>query len=86
MASLRCRRSDSRPNDHAGHARAAFKHRRLAAAQRAVAGGRGAIDFVVHVAAVVGGEDDDRVVRELEPVEPSSSVPMASSMLWIIAA
>ena len=67
--STAARFGDSRPHHDTGHACAAFKHRRLAAAQRAVAGGRGAIDFVVHVAAVVGGEDDDRVVGQLEPVE-----------------
>ena len=52
----------ARPADDAGHAEAAFQRRALAAGERRLAAvGPGEV-----LGAVVGGEDDDRVV--LEPV------------------
>ena len=68
-AAASARSGDARPNDDAGHTSTALEHRGLPAPQRRVAGGRGAIDSVIHVAAVVGGENDDGVVGKLEPVE-----------------
>jgi multicomponent Na+:H+ antiporter subunit A len=60
---------DSRPDHDGGHPCAAFKQGRLAAAQRAVAGGRHAVHAVIHVAAVVRSEKNDGVIGELQPVK-----------------
>lgn len=57
------------PGDDHGNAHAAFEHSGLAAAKRRITGRGGAIDFVVHVAAVVGKENDDGIVGEFEPVK-----------------
>ena len=69
MASLRVSGVDVPGQTTTRDADAALEHGRLAAAQRGVAGGRGAVDLVVHVAAVVGEEDDDGVVGDAQPVE-----------------
>ena len=60
---------DARLHNDRRAADTAFVHRRLAAAQRRVAGRRRAVDFVVHVAAIVGGEHDDRVVGDVQSIQ-----------------
>ena len=62
---------DTGPDDHAGDSRASLEHRGLAASQRSVAGRRSSVHFVVHVSAVVGRENDDRVIRDSQTVDRS---------------
>lgn len=50
------------PSDDHGDAHAAFEYGGFAAFERGVAGGGGVIDDAIHVAAVVGEEDDEGVV------------------------
>ena len=57
------------PHDDEGSAHAAFEQRGFASAQRGVAGGRRAVDLVVHVSAVVGGENNDGFLSEVQAVE-----------------
>ena len=60
----------SGPDDDARRPRAALVDAALAVPQRVIVGGRAALDHVVHVPPVVGGEDDDRLVGDLQLVEP----------------
>ena len=62
-------RCDLWPAHHARHAHAAFIDGRLSSPQRRVARRRGAVHLVIHVTAVVGGEDDSGAVSDAEPVE-----------------
>lgn len=57
------------PGDDHGDADSAFKHGGFTAAEREVACGGGAIDLIIHIASVVGEEDDDGILSELEAVE-----------------
>ena len=60
---------DAGPHDDERRAHSTLEHGGLAAAQRGVAGGGGAVHLVIHVSAVVGGEDDDGLLRNLQAVE-----------------
>ena len=76
LIALRAGRNLAGPAHDARHAVAAFPHRALAFAQRA--GGAGVV-AVVEPRAVVGGEDDERVVIEavaLERVEDLADRPV----------
>ncbi len=57
------------PRDDEGSAHSAFEYSGFAAAQWGVAGGCGTVDLVVHVSTVVGSEDDDGFLGEIETVE-----------------
>ena len=63
------RRGDAGPGDDLRHAGAPFEHAGLAAAQGSVAGGCRSIHFVIHVATIVGGENDDGLVGQTEAVQ-----------------
>ena len=58
----------ARPADDARHANAAFVHGALATAQSAGRAAAGRLD-AVSLGTVVGGEDDERVVGQLQLVE-----------------
>ncbi len=62
------RLGDLRPTHDTRHAHASFIHCRFAAAQRRVAGGRGAVHRVVHVPAVVRKEHDGGAIGDAKPV------------------
>jgi hypothetical protein len=53
----------------AGHTDAALVHAGFAAPQRSIGGRRGAIDLIVHVAAVVGGEDNQGVLGDSKALD-----------------
>jgi len=60
---------DAGPRDDARFAHASLVDGALASSQRRVVGGRAALDHVVHVAAVVGEEDDNGIVGDAKVVE-----------------
>ena len=60
---------DAGPDHYAGYTDTALEHSRLSTAQWPVACGRGAIDLVVHVPAIVGEEYHDRLLGDAQPIE-----------------
>lgn len=57
------------PRDDHGDSYAAFELGSFTATKGGVARGCGSIDFVIHVAAVIGEENDDGIIGEFELVE-----------------